>query len=135
MKRTLGSVLREARAKKGVSLRQVEKALDNKISNGHLSLLESDEIQQPSPRHLYLLAKYYELDYSELMSLAGYFMPPSSGRIASPLTPGLAFSAPGDLGPGDRQLIEEMVEYLRSGDGELARRSLDMVKMFRVRPK
>src|SRR6266568_44664 len=114
MRRSLGSLLREARTKKDVSLRQVEAALKNKISNGHLSLLESDEIQQPSPRHLHMLAEYYGLDYAELMSLAGYFMPPSSARTSNAMTPGLAFSAYGDFGPDDRELIDEFIEYIRS---------------------
>jgi transcriptional regulator with XRE-family HTH domain len=78
---TLGQVIRNARQAANLSLRDVERATKGKISNGHLSLLEADSIQQPSPHHLFLLAGALKLDYPNLMRLAGYVMP---GKAAKP---------------------------------------------------
>ena len=70
---TLGVLLKSARTRQGKTLRQVE-ALSG-ISNGYLSQLESDAIQQPSPRHLEKLAQIYEVSYASLMESAGYAVP------------------------------------------------------------
>jgi transcriptional regulator with XRE-family HTH domain len=70
---TLGSFLKRARKIKALSLRDVERATT--ISNGYLSLIESDKVKTPSPNFLYQLGNLYDVSYSELMRLAGYAVP------------------------------------------------------------
>jgi transcriptional regulator with XRE-family HTH domain len=108
---TLGQALRTARAQKKMSLRDVERATGNKISNGYLSLLESDEIKQPSPIHLYEVARVLGVSYPELMELAGYVAPTvkTNGQLA-----GLAFSGANHLTPGEREDVEKYIAFLRS---------------------
>ncbi|GLC28251.1 helix-turn-helix domain-containing protein [Roseisolibacter agri] len=133
---SLGQMLRSAREARGLSLRDVERATEGKVSNGYLSLLESDSVKQPSPNHLYHLAQAYRLDYAELMRLAGYFVPnpstPASGahhggagasritrsaglpgRPTPPPASGIALSADG-LAPEDVADIERYAEFLRA---------------------
>lgn len=134
---TLGETLKRARQAKTMSLRQVEKAAQ--ISNGYLSLLESDDVKQPSPHHLLRLAETYELDYAELMALAGYPVPrlghhgelpaavprgaglqgartyrSSSLKIGRHETPSFG---EGDLTPEEREKVEEYIAFLRSRRG------------------
>lgn len=122
---TLGEVLRAARQQLGYSLRDVERQTGGKVSNGYLSLMESDEVKQPSPNHLHHIAQAYGLAYTDLMQLAGYYMPaasahPSGGAIArsagghSPAaaTAGIALSAVG-LTPDDIRQIEQYADFLR----------------------
>ena len=67
MAKTLGQVLADARNKKGLSLRDVEKATE--INNGHLSQIEKGDITKPAAGILWQLANVYELDFSHLMQL------------------------------------------------------------------
>ncbi len=109
---TLGQALKQARTDKKLSLRDVERATDHKISNGYLSLVESDQIDQPSPHHLYALAGALELSYPELMELAGYKAPNAQGdarRLA-----GLAFSGQNELKDDERKIVEEFITFLRA---------------------
>ena len=70
---TLGSLLRDARTRKAMSLRDVERATG--ISNGYLSLLETGAARKPSPEFLEKLANAYGASYELLMELAGYRAP------------------------------------------------------------
>ena len=120
---TLGEILKRARHEHGLSLRDVERNTDNKISNGHLSLLESDEVKSPSPNHLYRLAQVYALPYADLMRLAGYYMPPVSDSAqtihgqqraqVSEAFSGIALSS-SDLTPDEIRDVERYVEWVRS---------------------
>ena len=69
MNRKLGDFFRNLRKKKGVSLRDIEKATN--ISNAYLSQLENDRIKNPSPKIVNKLANYYEVSYSKLLELVG----------------------------------------------------------------
>jgi transcriptional regulator with XRE-family HTH domain len=69
----LGPVLREARQRRGLSLRDVERA--SGIANGHLSQLETGRIVKPDAALLWELASLYQLDFEELMRLAGHPAP------------------------------------------------------------
>jgi HTH-type transcriptional regulator, competence development regulator len=119
---TLGRTLRNARVAKGMSLRDVERATKGKVSNGYLSLLESGDVKQPSPHHLHHLAKAFELEYAQLMRLAGYVVPESPMRSPDTHTgrgtpseasvEGLAFSAD-DLTESERRQVEEYIALLR----------------------
>jgi transcriptional regulator with XRE-family HTH domain len=69
-KRTLGSLLREARAAHGVSLQEVADSAG--CSTGYVHKLESDGVRTPSPRVLAGLARALGLGYGQLMAAAGY---------------------------------------------------------------
>jgi transcriptional regulator with XRE-family HTH domain len=66
----LGQRLREARTRKGLSLRLVASRAG--INHGYLSQLERGEITQPSPAALHRLADAYEEPFPVLMRWAGY---------------------------------------------------------------
>lgn len=66
----VGTYLKEAREKKGLSLRDVEVRIS--VSSGHLSMIEQGKVKAPSPRILHELAKVYDLSYVDLMKRAGY---------------------------------------------------------------
>jgi transcriptional regulator with XRE-family HTH domain len=74
----LGGLLADLRAAKGLSLRQVEEATDNAVSNAYLSQLEKGKIQKPSPNVLHSLAEVYAVPYETLMERAGYLLPSES---------------------------------------------------------
>lgn len=117
---TYGEMLKTARQAKELSLRDVERVTE--ISNGYLSLLESNSVKQPSPHHLHRLATLYDIDYAELMRLVGYEMPaiPSARgglKAASALgvhpTDGLALSAK-DLTAEEQAKVQEYAAFIRS---------------------
>jgi len=66
----LGEYLREAREKKGMSLREVEK--ESGVSNAYISLIESGKRTDPHPNILKNLAAVYGLDITDVMRVAGY---------------------------------------------------------------
>ena len=68
MARTLGARIREARVAKDFGLRELAKKLD--ISPTHLSDIENSR-RVPSEDLLKALAKHLNLDFDELMVLAG----------------------------------------------------------------
>lgn len=114
----LGQKLRETREAKGKSLRDVERETGNRISNGYLSLLESNSVKQPSPIHLKLLAEYFGSDYGELMTLAGY-SPPTMARetaVRKGSSKGSGVRLPSnadDLTDEETAKVEEYVGLLR----------------------
>ncbi len=110
---TLGSILKEARLSRGLSLRDVERATKGRLSNGHLSLLESDQVQQPSPHHLHLLATILTLEYADLLKCAGYVVP---GAAVLPRVSEASnfLRKVSELSPGERRELEDYVEYIRS---------------------
>jgi transcriptional regulator with XRE-family HTH domain len=79
----LGGLLADLRAAKRLSLRQVEEATDQTVSNAYLSQLEKGKIQRPSPHVFNRLAAVYAVPYEMLMEKAGY-LPPSDGSGARP---------------------------------------------------
>jgi transcriptional regulator with XRE-family HTH domain len=108
---TLGQVLKTTRTKLGKTLREVESITG--ISNGYLSQLESDSIGQPSPNHLHRLAETYSLDYSSLMSLAGYVPVAEFGTLSGAETQP-AFDGAADLTEEDRRKIQAYIDDLRA---------------------
>lgn len=108
---TLGQVLREARSRRGLSLREVER--ESGVSNGHLSLIESGSVQSPSPNILNALATLYGMSYGLLMELAGFKAPESGGP------PGLEDVS--DLSPGELEEVRRFVGYIRSARGAARR--------------
>lgn len=69
---TLGAHLARLRLAAGLSLRQVEEATNNDVSNAYLSQLENNKITKPSPNVLHALALVYKTSYEDLMKRAGY---------------------------------------------------------------
>lgn len=69
---SLGTFLMTIRTGKNLTLRQVEEGTNRVVSNAYLSQIENDRIQQPSPNMLLALADLYDIDYGNLMELAGY---------------------------------------------------------------
>lgn len=69
----LGDLLADRREELGLTLRQVEQETD--IPNAHISQIESGTIERPAPHILWDFARVYDLDYAELMELAGHWEP------------------------------------------------------------
>lgn len=103
---TLGQVVREARNRRGMSLRDVER--ETGISNGHLSLLESGSVLRPSPNLLEKLAELYGVSYSLLMELSGYRVP------ELPLDVAASANSFADLSELELDQVRRFVGYLRS---------------------
>ena len=76
----LGGLLADLRAAKGFTLRQVEEASGNAVSNAYLSQLEKGKVQKPSPNVLHSLAAVYAVPYESLMEKAGYLLPAADGE-------------------------------------------------------
>jgi HTH-type transcriptional regulator, competence development regulator len=75
---TLGSRLRQARELRQQSLSSVAK--ESGISTAYLQKLEVNDVRAPSPNHLHRLSQVLEIDYAELMRLAGYVVPNDSAH-------------------------------------------------------
>lgn len=73
----LGQRLREVRELRDRSLADV--AAEAEISPAYLQKLEAGGVKQPSPNVLFKLARALDLQYDELMRLAGY-VAPARGR-------------------------------------------------------
>lgn len=103
----LGTILRDARARAGLSLREVERRAG--ISNGYLSLIESGQARKPSPRYLHALADAYGVSYSLLMELAGHVAPGSLPEQAGMTADGL-----GDLSDTELLQVRAFASFLRA---------------------
>lgn len=119
MPTTLGSQLKEARQRQGLSLRAVEKQTG--IRNAHLSQIETDAIARPELAMLWELASLYGEDYEHLMRLAGYAdRPATSGRQRQRRT--AALRALDELSPGEQDEVLKYMADIRStrrrGDDE-----------------
>ena len=77
--RELGGVLADLRIATGLSLRKVEEATDNAVSNAYSGQLENGKIKKPSPNVLHCLAEVYAVPYEALMEKAGYLLPSKDG--------------------------------------------------------
>lgn len=65
---TLGQYLKGVRTSRGLTLRDVERVTEGKISNGYLSQLETGGVKNPSAIMLHRLAAAYAIDFAEIMS-------------------------------------------------------------------
>lgn len=111
---TLGTFLREVRNRQQLSLRDVqqlarEKRLGAELSSGYLSMLERDEVKEPSPRVLHSLATVYEIDYIDLMRRANY-IPSESNPDSAPPTP-VAFKGASQLSEEQQARIQRMIDF------------------------
>lgn len=76
---TLGPQLRSIRENIGFTLQDMNAICD--LQTGYLSQLERGRIQKPSPDVLAKLAETYQVDFTHLMQLAGYNVPPPKPPI------------------------------------------------------
>jgi HTH-type transcriptional regulator, competence development regulator len=102
--RQLGRTLIGARERKGLTLRDVERATG--VSNAYLSQLENEKIKAPSPNVLHKLAALYEVPYTALMLQAGYPGAESAEII------GDAVRLAARLGPTSPDEEDALAEYL-----------------------
>ncbi len=105
----LGKRLGEARAALGWSLREVERRTG--INNAHLVQIEKGGIERPDPNILWTLATVYDVDFEELMRLAGHVEERGTSRPVF----SAALRALGELTPDQqRQALEFMAQLRRS---------------------
>lgn len=104
----LGDAVQQARAVKNLSLRKTAELTG--ITPTYLQKLERGLVGEPSPNILYRLAGVLEVDYSDLMALAGYIVPGQSSVDRS--TPANVLASALRSSDLSEDEIEEMAQYL-----------------------
>jgi HTH-type transcriptional regulator, competence development regulator len=110
---TLGKYLSSIRTAREMTLRQVEEATNKDVSNAYLSQIENDKIKQPSPNVLYALSEIYEIDYENLMELAGHIRPTKS-RGQDEKHGCIPTFAEHNLTPEEEAELMNYLQYIRS---------------------
>lgn len=108
----VGALLGDLRTAKGLSLREVEQATGNAVSNAYLSQLENGKIQKPSPNVLHRLAEVYGVPYETLMEKAGYLLPSNGSEGLRRRR--LAVFAIDDLTAEEEEELLKYLAFLRS---------------------
>ena len=108
----LGVVLLDLRKAKGLSLREVEQATGNAVSNAYLSQLENGKIKKPSPNVLHSLAEVYVVSYETLMEKAGYLLPSEDKKTGRRRR--LAAFAIDDLTAEEEEELLKYLAFLRT---------------------
>ena len=108
----LGRLLADLRIAKRLSLREVEEATDQAVSNAYLSQLERGKIRKPSPNLLHSLAAVYAVPYETLMEKAGYLLP-SEGKTGARRKRLNAFAID-DLTAEEEEELLKYLAFLRS---------------------
>jgi transcriptional regulator with XRE-family HTH domain len=123
--RTLGEALREGRDRAGLSLRDVERLTG--IHNAHVSQIEKGRIEQPDVWLLFELARACDLDFVELLDLAGYVAHGDVQPQAARAMTSAALRAVGGLGPADQMRALRYIQTLdhreRAADATLSHES------------
>jgi HTH-type transcriptional regulator, competence development regulator len=101
---SIGGVIRQARAIRGISAIDAARAAD--ISPAYLSKLERDAVKRPSPHVLHRLSDALAVPYPELMRLSGYRVPGVSDARATEAVSAALFA---DVTEEER---DELLEYL-----------------------
>lgn len=101
----LGTFLRQVRSSRGVSLRDVERITNGRVSNGYLSQLETGRIANPSVATLQFLSAAYGVDPMTLMERAGFSPPTSRGSVNSAL---------GELTQDEEEQLLRYLAFIRS---------------------
>ena len=112
----LGERIQRARNDKQMSLRELEAVVG--VSNAHLSQLETGKIAKPSMALLYAVASALDLDFAELMRLAGHVSSLSDGQTLTLATPtpdsvGAALYNVVDLTPDELEELRRFADLLR----------------------
>lgn len=110
---TLGGHLASIRRNREMTLRQVEEATDNEVSNAYLSQLENNKIRKPSPNVLHRLSEIYGCSYEKLMELAGYLTSVGE-RNADQRHGRVATFAEYNLTQEEEEELREYLEFLRA---------------------
>lgn len=107
----LGQFLKEVRASRGLTLRDVERVTDGKISNAYLSQLENGGIEKPSAIMLHRLSAAYAVDYHELMEKAGFITESEApvNRVAT--------SVFGELTSSEEEELLRYLKFIRERKG------------------
>jgi HTH-type transcriptional regulator, competence development regulator len=113
---TLGGELTKLRKLRGWSLRDVEEKTKKKVSNSYIYQLENDNVKEPSPNILFVLASIYDASYPDLMRLAGFVVPTTNKGNARHQN-SVAFNAL-DLTTDEEERVLDFVEFLRSKKGK-----------------
>ncbi len=108
--RRLGPHLRDLRLARGLTLRDVQSQTE--ISSGHLSLIETGQVKNPSPTILQRLARTYEVSAEHLLVLAGYLRPKDPKARSSALH-GVALAALKDLDEAEIEQVTTLITVLR----------------------
>ncbi|MFN8111649.1 MAG: helix-turn-helix transcriptional regulator [Solirubrobacterales bacterium] len=112
----LARKLRKRRAVKGLSLRAVAEPAE--ISPTYLQKLERGQVQDPSPNILYRLSDELDLDYGELMGLAGYLLPADAGETPRIGTVELTHALSSEpLTADEEEALTSYLGFLRSQRG------------------
>lgn len=111
---SLSAYLRQVRNERQLSLRDVqqlarEKRLGAELSSGYLSMLERNEVKEPSPRILHTLASVYEVDYVGLMRRAGYI--PADTSLEESRTAFVAFRGASQLSQEQKERVQRMINF------------------------
>jgi HTH-type transcriptional regulator, competence development regulator len=112
---TLADALTRARAASGLSLRDVERRTG--VRSGHLSQIETGTIARPEMAILWELAGVYGVDFTELLTLAGYVgEEETSGRQRQRIT--VALRALFELTPAEQaDALRHMAELKARREG------------------
>lgn len=112
----LGSYLASLRVAKRLTLRQVEEATGNEVSNAYLSQLENGRITKPSPNILYSLAEFYGIAYDMLMEKAGYVVIKGTRKDGQKQGRTATFAID-NLTPEEEDELLDYLAYIRSRRG------------------
>ncbi len=104
----LGTIIRDARKAKNMSLRALEQRVG--VSNAHLSQLETGKIERPSMALLYSLAEALDLEYNRLTRLAGHKV---TRRSEGQAAVGVAFQGADDLTPREAEEVAKFIELMK----------------------
>jgi len=106
-KKTLGSVLRQARDLKNLALRTVEERTG--ISNAYISQLENDKIKKPSADILHKLAITYKIDFNFLLHVSGLVEKSTSENVSF----GKFVFSKDNLSPEEEEMLIEYLQFMR----------------------
>jgi HTH-type transcriptional regulator, competence development regulator len=109
----LNEYLAALRSAKQMSLRAVEEATNNTVSNAYLSQLEHGKITKPSPNVLHSLAMVFGTSYESLMEKAGYIYA-ANEKPAGSKHGRVATFANNNLTPEEEEELLRYLGYLRS---------------------
>lgn len=107
---SIAEELSRLRTLKGVSLREVEK--ETGVSNAYLSQLENKKTDKPSPHILHKLAKYYDVEYTHLLKIAGYLEEKKEQKSIASLSDIQVALMSADLDQSQKQLVVKFIEML-----------------------
>ncbi len=109
----LGPFLKKARQDMKMSLRDVEQATGNEISNAYLSQLEGGKVTKPSPHVLYSLSTALGVAYESLMERAGYIVPAATRPTGEKHGRAATFAID-NLTPEEEAELLDYLTYIRS---------------------